>query len=130
MKRFYLAGPYPDRKELEKVSIRIEKRTGWTCNARWLDGRHDGIPYELAAQDDVEDVKNADALVIISGESSRGGMWTELGMALAWEKPIIFLHNPTKPEPPIFAWLPAVPWEWKIGGLCNRLKELEKKDAA
>ena len=134
-KTFYLAGSYAKRIEYQSIAADIERQSGWRCNARWLNGAHDSEPMQKCAEDDVEDVKNADALVLVNGKSTRGGMWVELGMALAWEKPVVFLvdaknkglHICVRPEPPVFTWLPHIEWQPSIGGVCQILKEISER---
>ena len=91
--KFYLAAPYNTREgSLHKVR-EIERLSGWTCNARWVLGLNDGKEPDLCARDDYNDLRDADALVLLNGVSSTGGMWVELGMAIALGKKIIFVRE-------------------------------------
>ena len=90
---FYLAGPYSDREHLRTCASVIAGVSGWTCNARWLDGSHDGMSPMQAAKEDVADVRAADALVLVAErQSTKGGMWVELGIAIERPIPIVVVH--------------------------------------
>ena len=109
---FYLAAPYNTREgSLHKVG-EIERLSGWACNARWLLGIHDGKEPDLCARDDYNDLRDADALVLLDGVSSTGGKWVELGMAIALGKKIIFVREDANllTNPPVFCSLPEVIW--------------------
>ena len=135
--KFYLAGRYDLRPEYQWMAQKICEATGWTCTARWLSGRHDDLPLQQAAEEDVEDLRSADALVIVNDESTRGGMWVEMGMALAWKKPVVLLVDgegielrvDVRPEPAVFAWLPQVTWLETVDAVCQFLTALDAKDA-
>ena len=107
---FYLAGPYSAREHLRGCATAIARISGWTCNARWLDGSHDGMLAYRAAREDVEDVRSADALVMVANrQSTRGGMWVEMGIAAERGIPIVIVCDEhTKLN--VFAWLQVVVW--------------------
>ena len=92
--RFYLAGSYSARQQLGATSRTIETATGWECTSRWLDGSHDaGKRHPVnAAREDVEDLLAADIMVLsMQFNSSQGGMWVELGIALSHEMHVVVL---------------------------------------
>ena len=107
---FYLAGPYSDREHLRSCASVVAGVSGWTCNARWLDGSHDGMGPNVAAKEDFEDVDSAHALVIDARrQSTRGGMWVEAGIAIAQGKPVVaIVAEPQLPN--VFMFLPKVYW--------------------
>lgn len=83
-RKFYLAGSYGARLNLLPVAKRIEDATGWECTSRWLHGDHDKLPEVQCARDDRDDIYAADVLVVdMTYDSTRGGMWVEVGLALA-----------------------------------------------
>ena len=109
MRLFYFADSYARRGGAQDDCRRIEAGTkGWMCNARWLSGNRP-LPPETWARVDVEDLREASAVIIGHGRSTQGGKWVELGLAIAWGKPICMIF-PTGPlwagatEPPVFAY--------------------------
>jgi nucleoside 2-deoxyribosyltransferase len=84
----YLAGAYPRRFELRGYRDDLLK-LGMTVTASWIDQDFDDdnpAEDELAAyaRMDLDQVAAADAAVFFTAEpSTRGGMWVELGYALA-----------------------------------------------
>lgn len=89
-RKFYLAAPYDQRLSAQAMADAIEVLTAgrWRCTSRWLGGQYDDLPLPVAAHDDVEDVRESDALIILHGESTSGGMWVELGIALERSMPV------------------------------------------
>ena len=112
-KTFYLAGSYANREELQEMVSRIEElsRFGdWKCNARWLSGSHDDISFTVCANEDVEDIKSADAIIVVHGQSTLGGMWCELGMAIMLNKPVMIYIPPEEltRDLPVFAYVNGI----------------------
>ena len=113
IRKFYIAAPYSHREATRKVAREIEDqsaggRVGWTCNARWIEGTHDGLAATICAADDVADVRDADALVLLHGESTTGGFWVELGIAIERNLPIVIVtHSEVDRRLPVFAWFEA-----------------------
>ena len=90
--RFYLAGPYSQRLALQEIAQTCFPR--WRCTARWLAGGHDGMSSRIAATEDIEDVQAADVLVIDARrQSTRGGMWVEVGIALNAGIPVFVISS-------------------------------------
>lgn len=93
-RKFYLAGSYSARLNLLPVAQKIEEKTGWECTSRWLQGEHDKLPAVQCARDDRDDLLAADILVLdMTYDSSRGGMWVEVGMALLEGMHIVVYHK-------------------------------------
>lgn len=103
--KIYLAARYGRREELNRYADQLRKK-GYEVCARWLGGTHEmaeGVVAEAHCPEqtrvrfcaeDMEDVQACDMLVAfteysnaISG-ASRGGRHVELGLALAWGKPV------------------------------------------
>ena len=127
--RIYLAARYSRLQELNLYAGEL-RAIGHTVDARWLLGDHQihegadkveaatiSVPIEGQpfAQDDYEDVYNADLLIAFSEEpradgSSRGGRHVELGLALAWQKRVIVVG----PCENVFHTLPQIEhyWHW------------------
>ena len=129
--KFYLAAPYNTRDEsLHKVR-EIERLSGWTCNARWVLGMHDGKEPDLCVRDDYNDLRDADALILLDGVSSTGGMWVELGMAIALSKKVIFVRENANllTKPPVFCSLPEVIWVRNHQTAAEHLRRRTFRDA-
>lgn len=92
----YIAGPYAARIELLKEKGKLESQ-GHTVTSRWLLGLHDGVDPTICAKDDLEDIDCAQKLVIYldKGPGTRGGMYVELGYAIARNKEIEIVGSPT-----------------------------------
>jgi len=99
--KIYLAARYDRREELCHYADKL-RGEGYTVDCRWLNGSHqlhpgaekveaaeDTMPMEAGAfaQDDIEDLRNADILIFFSerpsANSKRGGCHVEFGIALA-----------------------------------------------
>lgn len=103
--KFYFAGSFKRRAELIGYMEELEA-VGHVVTSRWLKSEHevdvitdaelspDGPAYRFA-QEDIEDVQDADALVFFSSAGfeykGRGGRHTEFGLAIGIHKPILFI---------------------------------------
>lgn len=90
--KIYLAGAYSAR---QLISIADELRQHGTAiqvEAVWLlDKYEDAPPFECAAVD-FRDIKGADLLIVFTNtKGTRGGMYVELGIALAMGIPVIIV---------------------------------------
>ena len=91
---FYLAASYSMRSKAITLANEIETYSGWTCNSRWLREDHSKLPDEAVASIDYKDLYRADVLIFVGKEAStKGGMWVEFGLALAWKKPIVIFSE-------------------------------------
>lgn len=87
--RFFLAGPFDRRAEMADVAAHISARSAWECTSSWL---HENVDDQtVQATTNLMDLATAQVLVIYDGESTEGGMWAELGMALADGMPVVFV---------------------------------------
>jgi hypothetical protein len=87
----------------------VLRHAGFTVDARWLSGDHDGRTGGARyAQEDFEDVRAADVVMAFTEEpcsnKGRGGRHVELGLALAWGKRVVIVG----PRENVFCWLPQV----------------------
>ena len=112
MRQFYLAAGYSARRTMKQAAERIAARAaGWQCCSRWLEGGHDNTASSVCGDDDLEDVRAADAMVVFHGPSTRGGKWVELGIAIERRIPILLVGGGNQPPaPPVFAFTIAVTW--------------------
>jgi hypothetical protein len=130
--RVYLAARFSRREELCRYRDELESN-GIGVTSRWLDGNlrtmRDGsylgdhgvalVESELIndesaamrgylANEDIYDIQAADALIAFTEPSDspyrRGGRHVEMGIALAWELPIIIIGYREN----LFCWLPQV----------------------
>lgn len=92
--KFYLAANYTGKDRMETISEKL-KGLGHSTTSRWTTGMHDGCPNLVAAEEDLRDIRNADALVFFSetmnGSRGRGGKHVEYGYALALEKIVVLV---------------------------------------
>ena len=88
---FYLAGSWARRAECREIAARIERETGGVCAARWLDStRNDSQEHDrtAGARECLEDLDTVDRLIVVIGDSTSPGKHTEMGYALALDKPV------------------------------------------
>ena len=108
-RKYYLAASYYDKDEAREIANEIDSQSNWKCNSRWLGGGFDSSSPEGAALVDLEDLNEADVIVVLHGKSSEGGMWVELGIALESGKSVIvMIKDCVKTQLPIFAFLSQV----------------------
>ena len=109
---FYLAGSLGRREALIALARRIEHETGLECIARWLNRDFDGegVGALNEARFDLEDASRAETVVIAHGESTAGGTFVEMGIALANTRAVVMWRNAWggKAELPVFAELAHV----------------------
>jgi len=96
--RIYLAGPWVRRPEVREVAKRLEA-AGHILTSRWL-YEHEGNPNDasgltspeayirLQAEEDVNDVLDADVFIVLNLEKSEGKAF-EMGIAYMTGRPII-----------------------------------------
>lgn len=97
--RFYFAGAYARRAELEQRAIEFEAAGLGEVMSRWLLDPQESVdtglsagqletPEQVAAawrwgQQDIDDLTGSDAIVSFTGHGERGGRHVEHGMAMA-----------------------------------------------
>ena len=93
----YLSAAYGARETIA-VWTKAFREAGVEVKARWISGNHEGktSDSDIArfAEEDVEDVTNCDYFVLFHGfeeQSSKGGKWVEMGLALGLDKPMFFV---------------------------------------
>jgi len=95
--KFYLAGRYSRRKELLGYAQQL-RDLGHVVTSRWLDGTHEALDScasqddrSFWAEDDLNDINNADIFLAFteSDSSGRGGRHFEAGFAAATGKLIV-----------------------------------------
>lgn len=132
VERVYLAARYSRRDELRRYRDELE-HNDIGVTSRWLDGPlrtmppgtilgFDGVVLVESesnsdgasemrgylANEDMYDIQSSDALIAFTEPAgspySRGGRHVELGIAIAWEMPVIIVGYREN----IFCWLPRV----------------------
>lgn len=106
--KIYLAGRYSIRDQLKEYRDTL-RMNGHEVTSRWLDfedDNPDAFPpddgtasshaapelRQMVAQMDVDDVKDADAIMLFTSElGRRGGMFVEWGIAIALDKVLVLI---------------------------------------
>lgn len=102
--KVYLAADYARKQEMQYIRSILETY-GLAVTSRWLDTPDDGVPWSAEAKVDLEDIREADALIsFTTGEHARGGRHAEFGMAVAWRKRLVLVG----PREHVFHFLPDV----------------------
>ena len=92
--KIYLAARYERRAEMAGYGAELEAM-GHEITSRWISGSHDPmIRWARFAEEDIEDITRADAVVSFTenlshGLSGRGGRHVEFGVAIALGKQLI-----------------------------------------
>ena len=92
--KFFIAGSWEDRDMVEKLTHDIWKKFGnWNSTTSWW--KHEDKGLGLAyAYDDKENLRKADIFIIYNTDRKSTGKIVELGMAIAWDKPIFVYGKP------------------------------------
>lgn len=110
--KIYLAGRYSDAPKLRHMGESL-KALGHEIVSRWVyTNRRAGREFEdipdaektEIAQEDVDDVRACDILILLVGEGGRGGKDVEFGLALGLGKRVAILG----PRKNVFHWLANV----------------------
>lgn len=95
---FYLAASFPRRSEALEIAKEITRETDAKCTARWIHNTYHTYGNEgqdkKYCQEDLDDVRKGGFLVLLTDgekQQSKGGRHTELGIALAFSKPVIII---------------------------------------
>jgi hypothetical protein len=115
--RIYLASKFVRQPEMRQHAAEL-RALGYAVDARWLAEEHD-LPVDAApddprggqfAQDDLEDLSNADTVICFTEQPGdmkgrgRVGRHVELGLALAWDKDVVVIGYREN----VFCWLPQI----------------------
>src|SRR3990167_9667545 len=127
--RVYIAAPFPRKKEARAAKALLEKE-GFIVTSRWIDLHGDVDKLDPSVQsyleeqslNDVEDVFDADVLVLLNIEKSEGKA-TECGLALAEGIPVILVGERTN----IFHWLPVITKVYDLVEAVEKLRGFEKE---
>lgn len=118
--KIYLASRFSNQAMLREVRDRV-RAAGHFVTSRWIDRvltdeeatLRDHMNLELLAEgcriwatEDLIDLDAADAIMIIDPTGRRGGVYVEMGYALAKKKAILFVG----PRTNAFTYLDAVNW--------------------
>lgn len=128
----YLAAPVKTAKRLRRIASFISHSAGVTFTSSWV--WDDSVGYEenspsqmgLMAVKDLQEVSRADVLVQICFPGSSGGMYSELGIALALHKRVIVVgpRSSCFQFHPCVVNVPIVPLEEACDGtLANSISE-------
>lgn len=121
--KIYLAGRYERRLELVKIAAEL-KSFGHEVTSRWLDGSHDNGPEQECALIDIEDIINADGILLVSENGvkthSGGGRHFEFGYAYALGKTMMLLGE----QEGVFHHLPEINVFDDIGQIALFLKDV------
>lgn len=100
--KVYIAGPACEKDYVCHVKLLLQQ-SGFTVVSTWADQRDvgyedPGVTERLAgaAVQDFKEVASCDLLLILSMTGSRGGMHSELGIALALDKELILIGQRTQ----------------------------------
>ncbi len=115
---WYLAARFSRQAELIEVAETLRAQ-GETVKCRWLaevgthdmEGQQDAHRAQLATED-MEDIIKSDCMLVFTeeetdkkrGRPSKGGMYVEMGMGIAWNKRVILIG----PKTNVFCWLPHI----------------------
>ena len=79
------------------VAQRIEAEApGWVCVSSWLESEDrplNGEKMRARAQSSMEEIRTADALVVLHCVTFKGTYWADLGIALALGKRVLVLSD-------------------------------------
>jgi nucleoside 2-deoxyribosyltransferase len=113
--KVYVAAPWVHKDYAKSVRDQLVA-AGIECTSRWVDFKEDkptgGMSYNnetlvREAQNDFDDVKAADALLLLNLQSrgnETSGKAVETGLALAWGKKVVMVGDPSN----VFHYLPQV----------------------
>lgn len=111
--RVYVASKFTNQDEVREA-FRLLHKLGHEITHNWTTESYEGKSddelehYRLeCALGDVRGVQDADAVLVINHANGQG-MWTELGMAIAWGKMVFFAYPDRTPARNIFTYLPGV----------------------
>ena len=114
--KIYLAADFARKAEMLEVQ-KLLVALDHTITSQWINDPENAVGYGIGgsnlptdpclqrAKVDMQNLYDADMLLLFTtGNLSRGGRHTELGMALAWNKSICIIGPPEH----VFHWLPSI----------------------
>lgn len=129
MASVYVVGKFEEAK-LVKAVIDLLEQEGHRVTHDWTDESVEGLRgtevtdvLQCAAIEDIQGVKNADAVITLHHDKLKGGNF-EMGAALALDKPVIVVGGHQGLDQPIFYWHPDVFHVPHIDGALAMLKTL------
>lgn len=148
--RVYIAAPYGARTLVARRLSELQ-RIGFTVSCRWADGTHEVGPEGAAtevdektraswAHDDLQDIRDADVLVVLSASEAlgseastrgvSGGRHVETGYAIARRIPVVFVGEPEN----VFHAIPQVAvvpsWHEALIEMAHRVVEFHRTQAS
>lgn len=94
---FYLAGKYSDREKLCAYAS-VLRANGFYVNAEWLEGQHEKRAVKAQqtyAQADLRDIRDSHRFIMVQNPESSSGRNVEFGYALAMNKLIYIIGEPS-----------------------------------
>jgi Nucleoside 2-deoxyribosyltransferase len=94
--RFYLAARFSRQEELQGYA-EVIRAEGDEVTSRWHDGHQDHTlprPWVKYAQEDIDDLRRADVVIVFAGGSTKGGVHFECGLAYGIGKRILLVGEP------------------------------------
>ena len=126
VKSVYLAGPYPAKATIKARAVELI-RLGYNARNRWLFHEQPSTEREqknIYANEDLYDISHSDYFVMcldVEGHS-RGGMYVELGWALAKRKEVIIVGERTNIFTHKFNVVCVIAWPVCIAYLSNQTR--------
>lgn len=110
--RIYVASKFENTAEVRDAMSRL-RDMGHEITHDWTQESAEGVAADAldeflteCAVKDMYGVKTADVVLLINHKNGQG-MWTELGMAIAWEIPVFFVF-PTRTPTNVFTHINGV----------------------
>lgn len=98
--KIYIAAAFTQKELVKTLALHLQI-AGYELGASWILSDNSYEPENLnRAMRDVKEVKNCDIFIYVADgdSSSGGGCHTELGMAIAWMKPIYIYRTKKRDE--------------------------------
>ena len=98
-KRFYIATRFRNKSHGLEIAHKLETAYGMACTARWLVRKEktdpDNATRNAYAVEDFDDIRHSQIVIVLTEncEAVPGGMWVEMGFALALNK-AVFVYGP------------------------------------
>ena len=100
--RLYIAAPWSEKEKAAKAAQVALMEAGHEVTSRWIDrdpdpepDYSDGSKYRGEAINDIEDIINANMVVLLNPDTPSQGRHVETGIAVAMLKPVIVVGERT-----------------------------------